>query len=237
MNTSSSETHTATTNADSRQTTRQGQELTHVRGFKERRAGISRFLGRGQPHRCPPPGSGAHRTVTHRTIPTTLAVLAGASLVASLLAVPLAAPVSAQNYAVTPQAEFRDCWDHMEPPERYTLGDENGDAITVEGTTGVVTARCVVTRDGYLTSLSSRLSAGIAGSLSLITKDHQTRQSVRPDAAVRPPDAAVRPPDAAVRPPSLLCVEAPGIVAGASKKSRPRHCAGTFDTAAGPREY
>ena len=179
MNTSSSETHTATTNADSRQTTRQGQELTHVRGFKERRAGISRFLGRGQPHRCPPPGSGAHRTVTHRTIPTTLAVLAGASLVASLLAVPLAAPVSAQNYAVTPQAEFRDCWDHMEPPERYTLGDENGDAITVEGTTGVVTARCVVTRDGYLTSLSSRLSAGIAGSLSLITKDHQTRQSVR----------------------------------------------------------
>ena len=103
-------------------------------GIKERRAGISRFLGRGQPHRCPPPGSGAHRTVTHRTIPTTLAVLAGASLVASLLAVPLAAPVSAQDYAVIPQAEFGDCWDHMEPPERYTL-DENGDAITVEGTT------------------------------------------------------------------------------------------------------
>ena len=216
MNISSSDTHTATTNADSRQTTRQGQELTHVRrflaaarvcvrggrgagvgrvkaavavivaallagGFEERRAGISRFLGRGQPHRCPPPGSGAHRAVTHRTMPTSLAVLAGASLVASLLAVPLAAPVSAQNYAVTPQAEFEDCWDHMEPPERYTLGDENGDAITVEGTTGVVTARCVVTWDGYLTSMasqSSRLSAGIAGSLSLITKDHQTRQSV-----------------------------------------------------------
>ena len=115
-------------------------------------------------------------------MPTSLAVLAGASLVASLLAVPLAAPVSAQNYAVIPQAEFGDCWDHMEPPERYTLGDENGDAITVDGTTEVVTPRCVVTWDGYLTSMaseSSRLSAGIAGSLSLITKDHQTRQSVR----------------------------------------------------------
>ena len=51
----------------------------------------------------------------------------------------------------------------------------------MEGTTGVVTARCVVTWDGYLTSMaseSSRLSAGIVGSLSLITKDHQTRQSV-----------------------------------------------------------
>ena len=260
MNTSSSDTHTATTNADSRQTTRQGQELTHVRrflaaarvcvrggrgagarggkaavavivaallagGFKERRAGISRFLGLGQPHRCPPPGSGAHRAVTHRTMPTSLAVLAGASLVASLLAVPLAAPVSAQNYAVIPQAEFGDCWDHMEPPERYTLGDENGDAITVDGTTEVVTPRCVVTWDGYLTSMaseSSRLSAGIAGSLSLITKDHQTRQSVRQTRQ------SVRRPYYVWKPQAL----SPEL-----KKSRPRHCAGTFDTAAGPREY
>ena len=111
--------------------------------------------------------------------------------VASLLAVPLAAPVSAQDYAVIPQAEFGDCWDHMELPERYTLGDENGDAITVDGTTEVVTARCVVTWDGYLTSMaseSSRLSAGIAGSLSLITKDHQTRQSVyKPYYVLKPP--------------------------------------------------
>ena len=33
MNTSSGETHTATTNADSRQTTTQGREMTHVRRF------------------------------------------------------------------------------------------------------------------------------------------------------------------------------------------------------------
>ena len=46
MNMFSGETHTATTNADSRQTARQGQEMTHVR----------RFLGRGQPHRCPMSG-------------------------------------------------------------------------------------------------------------------------------------------------------------------------------------
>ena len=55
-------------------------------------------------------------------MPTSLAVLAGASLVASLLAVPLAAPVSAQNYAVTPQAEFGDCWDHMEAPRAIHAG-------------------------------------------------------------------------------------------------------------------
>ena len=70
---------------------------------------------------------------------------------AALLAVPLAAPVSAQDHVVIPEAE--DCWDRVPLGTQYAVTDENGDLVTAPGTTNVLVRQCALqlgTLDDYL---------------------------------------------------------------------------------------
>ena len=122
-----------------------------------------------------------------------MALLAGASLVASLLAVPLAAPVSAQDYVVIPQAEFEDCWDHMTLGERYAQTDANGNLLTYQGTNTVLVQQCRLNWDNIDGYLRDKLPAMPADALELseaieIVKDYfgeQCRLSVGAD--IEPP--------------------------------------------------